>query len=199
MYVLTSVLTGYGVLWNQQSGVQYFELPGHFVVFSLLKLKIISKYTRQSPMPPLGVLPQNPSDAVGPKPPLSGFLSFFFFFFFFPPSLWVAYNGSKLSDVFAQLVCRLSSQAVGCLTWQKNLNVGQQGEHNWLHRSYFFCVFSIDGEYVPKEGDQVCYRTVLIPPRYEKKQACHVVIKDLNPGVSHERWDSPVQREFGNS
>lgn len=48
---------------------------------------------------------------------------------------------------------------------------------------------------MPKEGDEVTFRTIPIPPRMEKKQAAHVVITHLKPGVTHERWDSPVPRD----
>lgn len=51
--------------------------------------------------------------------------------------------------------------------------------------------FSIEGEYVPKEGDEVTYQKCLIPPRNEKYQAIHVKITHLAPGVTHEKWDSP--------
>lgn len=61
-----------------------------------------------------------------------------------------------------------------------------------IHISHIVC-YSIDGEYVPKEGDEVTYKTVLIPPRNEKIQAVHVKITHLKPGVSHEKWDSPPQ------
>ncbi|XP_071106134.1 calcium-regulated heat-stable protein 1-like [Haliotis cracherodii] len=57
----------------------------------------------------------------------------------------------------------------------------------------FVHISDIDGEYVPKEGDEVTYKTVLIPPRNEKIQAVHVKITHLKPGVSHEKWDSPPQ------
>jgi hypothetical protein len=56
--------------------------------------------------------------------------------------------------------------------------------------SAFVC--SIEGEWVPKEGDQVTYKTVYLPPKNEKLQAVHVAITHLKPGVLHERWDSPV-------
>ncbi|KAL8576702.1 hypothetical protein ACOMHN_025175 [Nucella lapillus] len=59
----------------------------------------------------------------------------------------------------------------------------------------FVHISDIDGEYVPKQGDEVSYRTILIPPKMEKKQACHVVITHLKAGISHERWDSPVPKE----
>ena len=64
-----------------------------------------------------------------------------------------------------------------------------------LFNSNCLVSFSIDGEYVPKEGDEVTYRTITMPPRMEKKQACHVVITHLKPGVTHERWDSPLPKE----
>ena len=54
------------------------------------------------------------------------------------------------------------------------------------------CLPSIDGEWVPLEGDEVTYKQVHIPPKNEKLQAVHVVITHLKPGVHHERWDSPV-------
>ena len=50
---------------------------------------------------------------------------------------------------------------------------------------------SVDGEYVPKADDAVTYRTISIPPCHEKLQAVHVVITNMTPGVTHERWDSP--------
>ncbi|XP_076459645.1 calcium-regulated heat-stable protein 1-like [Babylonia areolata] len=56
----------------------------------------------------------------------------------------------------------------------------------------FVHISDVDGEYVPLEGDEVTFRTISIPPRNEKKQACHVVITHLKPGVKHERWDSPA-------
>ena len=51
---------------------------------------------------------------------------------------------------------------------------------------------SVDEEYVPQDGDQVEYKTVLIPPKNEKKQAVHVRIIKPVKGVKHERWDEPV-------
>ncbi|XP_060082244.1 calcium-regulated heat-stable protein 1-like [Ylistrum balloti] len=55
----------------------------------------------------------------------------------------------------------------------------------------FVHISDIDGEYVPKEGDHVSYKKLLIPPKMEKYHAVHVVITHLNEGVSHEKWDSP--------
>ena len=55
-----------------------------------------------------------------------------------------------------------------------------------------FC--SIDGEYVPRVGDEVSYRLVPIPPKFEKKQAVHVQITNFTPEV-HQRWQSPLTEE----
>ncbi|KAL3877510.1 hypothetical protein ACJMK2_035208 [Sinanodonta woodiana] len=55
----------------------------------------------------------------------------------------------------------------------------------------FVHISDVEGEYVPKEGDEVTFKKVLIPPKNEKYQACHVKITHLAPGVSHETWDSP--------
>ncbi|KAK7507884.1 hypothetical protein BaRGS_00000849 [Batillaria attramentaria] len=63
----------------------------------------------------------------------------------------------------------------------------------------FVHISDIDGEYVPKPGDEVTFRTISMPPKFEKKQACHVVITHLMPGVTHERWDSPLPRESDES
>lgn len=55
----------------------------------------------------------------------------------------------------------------------------------------FVHISDVEGEYVPKPGDDVTYKTILIPPKMEKKQAVHVQITHLAPGVSHETWSSP--------
>ncbi|KAL8596524.1 hypothetical protein ACOMHN_041586 [Nucella lapillus] len=56
----------------------------------------------------------------------------------------------------------------------------------------FVHISDIDGEYCPLPGDEVTFRTISIPPRNEKKQACHVIITHLKPGEVHDRWDLPV-------
>lgn len=55
----------------------------------------------------------------------------------------------------------------------------------------FVHISDIEGEYVPKPGDDVTYKKIRIPPKYEKCQAVHVQITHLAPGVSHEMWSSP--------
>jgi len=60
----------------------------------------------------------------------------------------------------------------------------------------FVHVSDIEGEYVPRVGDQVSYRLVLIPPKCEKKQAVHVHITNFTPEV-HQRWSAPLTDEEG--
>ena len=52
------------------------------------------------------------------------------------------------------------------------------------------CNFSIEGEYVPKEGDDVSFKLCPLPFNPEKVQATHVKITHLAPGVSHETWNA---------
>ena len=53
---------------------------------------------------------------------------------------------------------------------------------------------SIEGEFVPKPGDEVSYKTLLTPPKNDKLQAVHVNIDKPVAGVTHERWDAPIKR-----
>ena len=54
---------------------------------------------------------------------------------------------------------------------------------------YICCNFSIEGEFVPKEGDDVTYNLCPLPMKPENKQAVHVKITHLAPGVTHETWN----------
>lgn len=56
--------------------------------------------------------------------------------------------------------------------------------------------FSIDGEYVPRVGDEVSFRKLPVPPKMEKFQAVHVQITNFTPEV-HQRWESPLTAEEG--
>jgi len=49
-------------------------------------------------------------------------------------------------------------------------------------------VVSIEGDIVPKEGDEVTYKRCLMPPKNEKFAAVHVHIAHQAP-VAHEKWD----------
>ena len=51
---------------------------------------------------------------------------------------------------------------------------------------------SVEGEYVPMEGDEVTYKMCSIPPKNEKLQAVEVVITHLAPGTKHETWSGHV-------
>lgn len=51
---------------------------------------------------------------------------------------------------------------------------------------------SIEGEYVPIEGDEVSYKLCSIPPKHEKVQAVEVTITHLKPGTKHETWAGRV-------
>lgn len=54
----------------------------------------------------------------------------------------------------------------------------------------FVHISDIDGEYVPKPGDDVTFKLCPLPFNPSKKQAVHVKITHLAPGVSHEMWNS---------
>lgn len=56
----------------------------------------------------------------------------------------------------------------------------------------FSSLDSIDGEYVPMEGDEVTYKVCPIPPKNQKVQAVEVVITHLNPGTKHETWSGQI-------
>lgn len=56
-----------------------------------------------------------------------------------------------------------------------------------------FCLpDSIEGEYVPMEGDEVTYKVCPVPPKNQKFQAVDVVITHLNPGTKHETWSGQI-------
>lgn len=51
---------------------------------------------------------------------------------------------------------------------------------------------SIEGEYVPMEGDEVTYKMCPIPPKNQKFQAVEVVLTQLAPHTPHETWSGQV-------
>ncbi|XP_045464771.1 cold shock domain-containing protein CG9705 [Harmonia axyridis] len=53
----------------------------------------------------------------------------------------------------------------------------------------FVHISDIEDEYVPLPGDRVKYQLCPFPPRFEKYQAVHVKIVELNKEV-HKRWNS---------
>ncbi len=52
--------------------------------------------------------------------------------------------------------------------------------------------FSIEGEYVPVEGDEVTYKVCRVPPKNLKVQAVEVKITHLKPGTKHETWAGQI-------
>lgn len=54
----------------------------------------------------------------------------------------------------------------------------------------FVHISDIEGEYVPKPNDDVTFKLCPLPFNPSKKQAVHVKITHLAPGVSHETWNS---------
>ena len=51
-----------------------------------------------------------------------------------------------------------------------------------------FALCSIEGDIVPKDGDEVTFKRCLMPPKNEKYAAVHVHIAHQAP-VAHEKWD----------
>jgi hypothetical protein len=50
-------------------------------------------------------------------------------------------------------------------------------------------ISDIEGDWVPKAGDEVTYKRVLVPPKNEKFAAVHVHIVHQVP-AKHEKWDN---------
>lgn len=53
----------------------------------------------------------------------------------------------------------------------------------------FVHISDIDGDLVPREGDEVSYKLCPIPPKNLRFAAVHVQIVLLKSGVQHETWD----------
>lgn len=56
--------------------------------------------------------------------------------------------------------------------------------------------FSIDDDYVPKKGDTVSFRKMLMPPKNEKIMAVHIRLLHLAAGVKHESWEEAVEHDM---
>jgi hypothetical protein len=56
--------------------------------------------------------------------------------------------------------------------------------------------FSIDDDYVPKKGDLVSFRKMLMPPKNEKMMAVHIKLLHLAEGVKHESWEEAVEHDM---
>ncbi|XP_020620563.1 calcium-regulated heat-stable protein 1-like [Orbicella faveolata] len=53
-------------------------------------------------------------------------------------------------------------------------------------KDIFVHISDIEGEFVPKEGDRVTFRTCPLPPKNVEKQAVMVVLTELKG--AHEKW-----------
>lgn len=48
-------------------------------------------------------------------------------------------------------------------------------------------ISDIEGEYIPRKGDRVRFRSCPMPPKFDRVQAVHIQIIDFTPEV-HHRW-----------
>uniref|UniRef100_A0A6A7FZ68 Cold shock domain-containing protein CG9705-like n=2 Tax=Hirondellea gigas TaxID=1518452 RepID=A0A6A7FZ68_9CRUS len=58
----------------------------------------------------------------------------------------------------------------------------------------FVHISDVEGEYIPREGDEVRYRLCPIPPKREKMQATHMQIINFTPEV-HLKWDCATSED----
>lgn len=54
----------------------------------------------------------------------------------------------------------------------------------------FVILFSIEDEYVVRDGDRVEFRTIPMPPKCTEKMAVEVKLIDFDEEKPHLRWDS---------
>ncbi|CAF1597136.1 unnamed protein product, partial [Adineta ricciae] len=54
----------------------------------------------------------------------------------------------------------------------------------------------IDDDYVPKKGDIVSFKKMLMPPKNEKVMAVHIKLLHLAEGVKHESWEEAVEHDM---
>ena len=59
-----------------------------------------------------------------------------------------------------------------------------------------FFPFSIEDDYVPKKGDIVTFKKMLMPPKNEKFMAVHIKLLHLAEGVKHESWEEAVEHDI---
>lgn len=52
----------------------------------------------------------------------------------------------------------------------------------------FAHISDVEGELVPREGDEVTYKLCAMPPKFEKFCAVHVVIVNPRSDVPHDHW-----------
>ncbi|CAF3267818.1 unnamed protein product [Rotaria socialis] len=60
----------------------------------------------------------------------------------------------------------------------------------------FAHVSDIDDDYVPRVGDSVSFKKMLMPPKNEKTMAVHIKLLHLSEGVKHESWEEAVEHDM---
>ncbi|CAF1005480.1 unnamed protein product [Rotaria sordida] len=60
----------------------------------------------------------------------------------------------------------------------------------------FAHVSDIEDDYVPKKGDTVSFKKMLMPPKNEKVMAVHIKLLHLAEGVKHESWEEAVEHDI---
>lgn len=106
---------------------------------------------------------------------------------------------TKYFFIFANCIYFIQIEAVICFFFQTMIlslylfsviiSLPLTGCHTLDVIRFVFVTFSIDGEFVPRENDDVTYRECNV--RFTKTtQAVHVNITHLAPGVSHETWSA---------
>jgi len=60
----------------------------------------------------------------------------------------------------------------------------------------FAHVSDIEDDYVPKKGDIVTFKKMLMPPKNEKFMAVHIKLLHLAEGVKHESWEEAVEHDL---
>ncbi|UJR26083.1 hypothetical protein I4U23_007429 [Adineta vaga] len=60
----------------------------------------------------------------------------------------------------------------------------------------FAHVSDVDDDYVPKKGDFVSFKKMLMPPKNEKIMAVHIKLLHLAEGVKHESWEEAVEHDM---
>lgn len=90
------------------------------------------------------------------------------------------------------LIPEVHSGASSCLHPPNWNNLGVHKERVRAFPTLVSDAPSIEGEYVPVEGDEVTYKMCPIPPKNQKFQAVEVVLTQLVPHTPHETWSGQV-------
>lgn len=98
--------------------------------------------------------------------------------------LWVFFSKTQLVGEVPSFI--LGGLGQGSISWLQHHHY----HHHHHHSPFLSC--SIEGEYVPVEGDEVTYKVCPIPPKNQKFQAVEVVLTNLAPHTKHETWSGQI-------